>query len=400
MKYLILGAGPAGLTMAHKLIERGEKSVLVLEQENTAGGLCRSVEVDHAPFDIGGGHFLDNKRPLVNDFLFRFMPENEWNIFARDSQIKLEDNYVHHPLEANIWELPSDIQLKYLQSISQAGCNQKIDMPKNFVDWIRWKLGDLIADNYMLPYNEKIFADELENLGIYWLDKLPNVSYEETLDSCKYHKAFGKQPGHARFFYPKKYGYGELWHRMADELEGKIEFRNKIKTINFNNTEVMTINGEKYAADKIITTIPWRSITNFVGMPDTIQTEIEKLSHNSIETRYIPQRLNTTAHWIYEPDKNVPYHRILVRHNFCERSRGYWMETRAERVKMFQEKPGYAYLNEYAYPLNTIYKPKSIGSILCWAKEQNVYGLGRWGEHQHYNSDVTVERAMQMSEWI
>ena len=78
MKYLILGAGPAGLTFANKLLQSGETSFMVLERENEAGGLCRSVTVDGSPFDIGGGHFLDVRRPHVNEFLFGFMPEEEW----------------------------------------------------------------------------------------------------------------------------------------------------------------------------------------------------------------------------------------------------------------------------------------------------------------------------------
>ena len=81
VKYLILGAGPAGLTFASKLKEYGETSFLVLEKELMAGGLCRCVMVDDSPFDIGGGHFLDVRRPKVNNFLFRFMPEEEWNLF-------------------------------------------------------------------------------------------------------------------------------------------------------------------------------------------------------------------------------------------------------------------------------------------------------------------------------
>lgn len=55
MKYLILGGGPAGLTFANRLKQKGETSFLVLEHEEIAGGLCRSVEVDGSPFDIGGG---------------------------------------------------------------------------------------------------------------------------------------------------------------------------------------------------------------------------------------------------------------------------------------------------------------------------------------------------------
>lgn len=39
MKYLILGAGPSGLTVANKLKQTGITDFLVLEKEETAGGL-------------------------------------------------------------------------------------------------------------------------------------------------------------------------------------------------------------------------------------------------------------------------------------------------------------------------------------------------------------------------
>lgn len=74
VKYLILGAGPAGLSFANCLKQKGEESFLLLEKEAEAGGLCRSADVDEAPLDIGGGHFLDVQRPEVNRFLFGFMP--------------------------------------------------------------------------------------------------------------------------------------------------------------------------------------------------------------------------------------------------------------------------------------------------------------------------------------
>lgn len=53
-----------------KCVKNGEESFLVIEKESEAGGLCRSHEVDGAPLDIGGGHFLDVRRPDVNEFLF------------------------------------------------------------------------------------------------------------------------------------------------------------------------------------------------------------------------------------------------------------------------------------------------------------------------------------------
>ena len=160
VKYLILGAGPAGLTFANMLKQRGEDSFLVLEKEVEAGGLCRSVMVDGSPFDIGGGHFLDVRRPKVNDFLFRFMPKEEWKLFERDSRIVIGTQEIGHPLEANIWQLDLESQVGVLSSIAKAGCNSGVPMPEKFRDWIIWKLGDRIAEMYMLPYNRKMFADE------------------------------------------------------------------------------------------------------------------------------------------------------------------------------------------------------------------------------------------------
>lgn len=400
MKYLVLGAGPAGLAFANSKIEEGCKDILVLEKEETAGGLCRSVEVDGSAFDIGGGHFLDVRRPKVNEFLFRYMPEDEWDLYTRDSRIVVNGNTINHPIEANIWQMKIEDQVEYLKSIASAGCNIGTPIPEDFVDWIYWKLGTKIAEDYMIPYNQKMFGEELNHLGTYWLEKLPNVSFEETLMSCLTKKAYGTQPGHAQFYYPKKYGYGELWLRMAEALGSRIEYNKKVKSIDFTTKTITTDDGEKYTAEIIITTIPWMEFEELIGMPDEIQKSIKDLKFSSIQTEYFPDNLDTPCQWIYYPDPKLSYHRILVRHNFCPNSKGYWTETNTERISTDNPNGHFKYINQYAYPLNTISKPKIMGNLLDWSKKQGVIGLGRWGEHQHYNSDVTVELAMKLAEVI
>ncbi|MBQ9502340.1 MAG: amine oxidoreductase, partial [Lentisphaeria bacterium] len=88
----------------------------------------------------------------------------------------------------------------------------------------------------------------------------------------------------------------------------------------------------------------------------------------------------------------------LVRHNFCPGSKGYWTETNGDRVAAAGKLRGFRYLNEYAYPLNTIGKNEFMTELLNWSAAQGVIGLGRWGEHQHYNSDLTVRLAMSLAE--
>ena len=395
-KYLILGAGPAGLSFSNRLLNNGEDSFLVLEAESEAGGLCRSKMIDGSPLDIGGGHFLDVRCKEVCEFLFQFMPEKEWNLYNRDSRIALGNNMIGHPLEANIWQLPQEEQVEYLKSIAVAGCNLGTEMPEKFVDWIYWKLGKKIAEEYMLPYNQKMFGENLDLLGTYWLEKLPNVSFEETLLSCLNQKPYGKQPGHAQFYYPKETGYGEVWLRMAKKIEGQICCNSRVKTINVHDRIVEDINGRKYQAEYIISTIPWNSV-EFVGIDEKCIVEgIAKLRHTGVEIAYFMEDQESDAQWIYVPDIDISYHRILSRKTFCPGSHGYWTETNLERIDGKEKQ--FAYSNEYAYPLNTIDKQDIMNDLLAYMAKRKMYGLGRWGEHKHYNSDVVVEKAIQLAD--
>lgn len=391
-KYLILGAGPSGLTFAAILEKKGITDYIMLEKEETVGGLCRSELVDECELDIGGGHFLDVRDKDVNDFLFEFMPESEWNLFKRNSKISLKEQVIDHPIEAHIWQMDMHEQVEYLKSIANAGCNLGKPKPDRFIDWIYWKLGTKIADEYMLPYNKKMFGSILNDLGTYWLEKLPNVSFEETLMSCLERKMYGKEPGHAYFYYPKSYGYGEVWRRMGKKCGNKLRCNEKVMEIN-TKSHIVKTSKEEYLAEKIIVTIPWDSFRT--DAEDLIKQEIRKLRHVSIAVCYKPERVETDAHWIYCPDLSLPYHRILVRHNFLIGSRGHWTETNVDRME--ETDKSHSYINEYAYPLNTSDKPQIMQTVLEYFKAKGVYGLGRWGEHQHYNSDVCVKKAMEMA---
>ncbi|MES2474554.1 MAG: NAD(P)-binding protein [Verrucomicrobiota bacterium] len=391
VKYLILGAGPSGLTLAHTLHAQGIplQEILVLEKESTAGGLCRSENVDGSPLDIGGGHFLDIKHKEVLEFLFRFMPESEWNRHERISRIRLNGQMVDHPLEANLWQFDTATQVAYLEAIAQAGCIRGEPAPESFAAWIRWKFGERIAEDYMLPYNRKIWSMDPDLLGTYWLHKLPNVSFRETLHSCIEGRPFGSLPAHGVFLYPKAYGYGEIWKRMAEALGESIQFGVTIDSIEIASLTVNRI----WRADHIFSSVPWHAWPSWTNVPASIESDMQALCNVSIDVDYVPETLDEASHWIYEPDESVQHHRKLLRSNFCPGAKGYWTETNSKRAR---ETVGWRHTNPYAYPVNTVDKPLRVARILEWAKQNQITGFGRWGTWDHMNSDIAVKNAMEL----
>lgn len=388
VRFAILGAGPSGLAFAHGLLRRGEDSFVVLEAEEEAGGLCRSAQVDGAACDIGGGHFLDVRDPAVLDLLFSFMPQSEWARHERRSTIRYKGVEMDYPFEANLWQLPLEEQVAFLVSIAEAGCTTGAPRPTGFEDWIVWKLGRRIADEYMLPYNRKLWGEDLSRLGTYWLEKLPDVSLRDSIESCLARRPVGKVPAHAAFYYPRAAGYGEVWRRMAEALGDRLQTATPVRAV---EAGTLTVNGQ-WRAERIVTTIPWPLWREFPGVPDAVAGDMAALRHVGVRVTPVAERPQTRAHWVYVPDENVAHHRELWRQNFLPGSRGGWTETALHRAPQ-----GEGFAHEYAYPLNTVRKPERMRRILGWAEGMGITGLGRWGEWEHVNSDVAVARALAMA---
>ena len=88
--------------------------------------------------------------------------------------------------------------------------------PPAFDAWIRWKLGARITEEYMLPYNRKMWSLPSAQLGTYWLYKLPSVSFRETLRSwwkeTGYEKADGTPLAPGEGFYRHLDASGNGFH--------------------------------------------------------------------------------------------------------------------------------------------------------------------------------------------
>ena len=66
MKVAVIGGGISGLSVGHKLAERGFEVSLV-ERETNLGGLCQSIKKDGLIFDLGPHNIHTNNPDIISE---------------------------------------------------------------------------------------------------------------------------------------------------------------------------------------------------------------------------------------------------------------------------------------------------------------------------------------------
>lgn len=386
-----------------------EKTFCILEKESEVGGLCRTKNVDGNYFDTGGGHFLHSKYEEVYDFIFSHVPKTEFNKFDRVTKIKLGEHYIDYPIEQNLWQLPEELQFKYISSIIDA---LQIKEPDNFKEWIYKNLGSEIADNYLIPYNEKIWGVDVDSLSTEWLYKIPKVDLKEILKSIILKKSDStKMPSHQYFYYPKNGGFQVI----VDSIYEKVK-RNVYLNAPVTNMMVTHVSDVDMEADsdyygimindnlfckQVINTIPWTVLPlENSGIHFHIKNAIKQLKNNCIEVSFKKEQYDNDLAWCYIPDTGIRSHRYFYVNNYALSNKDKYIcrETNSKLFTEIMRAESIAYHNEFAYPIPIKGTETNIQSILKYFEQLKVYGLGRWGEWRHHNSDVCIKQAMELFE--
>ena len=74
-KVVIIGAGPAGLTAAYKLLKEDKEQyeIVILEESNQIGGISKTINYNGNRMDIGGHRFFSKDKRIMQ-FWEELMP--------------------------------------------------------------------------------------------------------------------------------------------------------------------------------------------------------------------------------------------------------------------------------------------------------------------------------------
>lgn len=403
--YIIIGGGITGVAAARRLQQLGKTNFVLLEGSGESGGLCRTKVVDGHYLDIGGGHVLHSKFPEVLEWIFQHIPIDQFNKYDTKVLIDLENHPVEFPIELNLWQLPVDMQVEYLYSYLNAA--SKDIKYENFESWIRNYLGDKIADNYMIPYNQKLWCMDISKLNTDWLIKIPETDVKLVLKSIieKNSNFTEKVVSHKSFYYPKAGGFQSVFDAIKSPVADSIELNVDVKTLRYNEKSQLWIVNEKYVTKKIINTAPWTTID--IQLKDfDYKKELENLEYLSdVISLWEREPYSHGAHWMYIPNPDIEQHREFYICNFAPYSKPGGVMTDINRKRWVENGkqwkagiPLYEHENIYSYPLPTKIYKESMKKILNFSKDYNLYGLGRWGQWQYFNTDQCIKQVLDFFE--
>jgi protoporphyrinogen oxidase len=403
--YIIIGGGITGVASARRLQQLNKNNFILFESEKETGGLCRTKEIKGHYLDIGGGHVLHSKFPEVLDWIFSHIPKEDFNKYDTKVLIDLEGHEIQFPIELNLWQLPKDLQVDYLYSyLTAASKNIKYE---NFESWIRNYLGDKIADNYMIPYNKKLWCIDISKLNTDWLIKIPETDIKLVLKSIIERDAnfTEKIVSHKSFYYPKYGGFQSVFNALRNPIINHIKVNTEIKTLRYDNENKLWHVNEEYICKKIINTAPWTKLKINLNNID-FTNDLNNLEYlSNVISLWERNAYSHDAHWKYIPNMNIDQHREFYIKNYAPYSKDGGVMTDINRKRWLDNEkkwkdgiPMYEHENIYSYPLPTKTYKAAIKNILNQTKEYNLYGLGRWGQWQYFNTDQCIKQVLDFFE--
>ena len=233
-KTLIIGGGITGLSAASFL---PHSDYLVIEKDSIPGGYCKTTTRGEYTWDYSG-HFFHFNNPEIKDYVLANM-ESEMLQVTKITDIDYKGNIIDFPFQFNIDQLPEEEYKECLEDLNNLG---ETDL-STFKSFVRSTLGKGICDKFIIPYNEMLYAcdlDELEydSMGRFF-PKSKAKSYNDTFiypkgGSYEYIKSVLKRLDSNKILLNTELISLDLENKIAKTNKGDIKFEQLISTLPFN----------------------------------------------------------------------------------------------------------------------------------------------------------------------
>ncbi|MGI8752521.1 MAG: NAD(P)/FAD-dependent oxidoreductase [Acidimicrobiales bacterium] len=439
---VVIGAGPAGLTAAYKLMQAG-KAPTVLEGDSVVGGISRTVERDGWRFDIGGHRFF-TKVGAVEAFWHEILSDDDFMMRPRKSRIFYKGKFYDYPLKGMN-------ALRNLGVIEAVRCVlsyvwARIRPPKdqtNFEGWVAARFGWRLYRHFFKTYTEKVWGHPGSEMQADWAaQRIKNLNLASAIVNALMPKRNQKDITSLieEFQYPK-YGPGMMWERCTEKLEAagtKVNYDTHVESLRRDDKGVFEVattsaaGGQtSYPCTAVISSMPLSSLILAMDppAPEDVRAAAKDLSYRDFLTVALVVPADAVPwddNWIYIHDPDVktmriqnfgswsPYlvkdgRNVLGLEYTVNEGDSSWNSTDEALVELgklelghlglvdpSRVEAGYVVRMPKAYPYYDADYHHDVDAIRGWlaAECPNVMPVGRNGMHRYNNADHSMYTAM------
>lgn len=356
-KYVVAGAGLAGLTVAERIAsEKNEKVLLVEKRGHIGGNVYDSYNEDGILIHNYGPHIFHTNDREVYEYLSRF---TKWNDFWHRVLTQVDGNLIPMPITLET------INRLYNLSLTPEEMEEFISRRAVTMDEIRTsrdvalsKVGEEIYQKFFENYTKKQWGIDPAEIDTSVISRIP-LRYNR--DTRYFTDKYQGMP---------RYGYTKMCEAMAADKNIKLLL----------NTDFQEIKDE-IQYDTLIYTGP---ADEYYGY------KYGKLAYRSIDFVF-----ETYDRESYQDAPVVNYPNDYDFTRITEFKKMTWQESRKTTIlKEYPKAEGEPY-----YPFPTADCKAQFALYQAeMEKEEKVYFLGRLAEYRYYNMDAVVRSALNLYE--
>lgn len=430
MKTAVIGAGPAGLTVAYQLSKQGHQ-VDVYEASSQVGGLSGSFALWGQQVDWGPHRFFCHDKQ-VNAFWLEVVG-NDYHMVKRLTRIFYRNRFFLYPIQLldaciNLgpWEAARCL-LSYMKEglfpVKQDG---------SFETWVQHRFGRRLYEIFFKTYSEKLWGIPCTQLDVAFASQ--RIKQLSLLEALQHAVSFRNTTKHATlvdaFAYPLN-GSGSVYSKMADFITMKgnrilldtpVE---KVLTKDLQTVGIELSDGTQCWYDTVVSTMPYTTLVKRMEeAPTNIKTLAEKLTYRN--TRLVYLRINTSTafpdNWIYMHSKELHVGRItnfrnwspalygedpktiLAMEYWCNEEDERWLQPEADLINLAKEElvatglveaslieAGYVLSIPLSYPVYTKGYTDILKPIIHFTQSiKGLYTIGRNGSFKYNNQDHSI----------
>ncbi len=322
---LVVGAGVSGLGFRGFWRDvGGPGSVLVVDKAPAPGGWCRSIQQDGFVWDYSGHFFHFRHKDLEQRLVERMESGAVRTIVKRSRVVDVDGCEVSFPYQRSIGELPTPAWKQCLvdlwhaeQGRATTTSARSAPATTTFKEMLYARLGRSISERFLVPYNEKLYAVDLDDLDADCMGRFfPTTTFADVMQAL----GSGSDDGgyNATFTYPRGGAVEYVNALLQDTAPEELALNEELTAIDL-KTKVATTTKRAIHFERLVTSAP---------LPTTLRAC--SLAHDTTafgSNRVLVFNLGFDAkgrddvHWVYFAAKTLPFYRVGFYDNIFDDNR-------------------------------------------------------------------------------